>query len=263
MNRKETIMKNHIIFYFSGTGNSLALSKEISKRLENVHLVSMGNEASYTLNEPYDTIGFIYPTYFGGAPAKVIDFVSKLKIRPNQDTYCYAVTTCGGLAANALPHVNEALKTSTNKTLNYGAVLKMFSNYVVLYDMKPNVKEITEKSYREMGSIIEAIVTKAEKKTKSVNPLAHFYYKAQMKITPKRDHHFTVSEACTACGLCSQVCPVQNVEIIEGKPAFHHHCEQCVACIQYCPTKAINYKNKTQNRRRYTHPDISIEEMTR
>lgn len=254
-------MKNHIIFYFSGTGNSLALSKEISKKLGDIQLVSMGHETPYTLEHTYDTIGFIYPTYFGGAPAKVLDFVSKLKLGNNQETYCYAVTHCGGLAANALPHVNEALKTSNNKTLNYSAVLKMFSNYVVLYDMNPNVKEITEKSYREMGPIIEAIVTKKENKTKSVNPLAHFYYKAQMKITPERDQHFTISEACTACSLCAKVCPVKNIELVEGTPTFHHHCEQCMACIQYCPAKAINYKNKTQNRRRYTHPDISIEEM--
>jgi epoxyqueuosine reductase QueG len=46
-----------------------------------------------------------------------------------------------------------------------------------------------------------------------------------------------------------------------NKPQYKHHCEQCVACIQFCPQKAINYKDATQNRRRYTNPEIKYKEL--
>jgi hypothetical protein len=34
-----------------------------------------------------------------------------------------------------------------------------------------------------------------------------------------------------------------------------------MACIQFCPKRAINYKDRTQNRRRYTHPDIKYTDL--
>jgi epoxyqueuosine reductase QueG len=46
-----------------------------------------------------------------------------------------------------------------------------------------------------------------------------------------------------------------------SKPVFKEQCEQCMACIQWCPKQAINYKTKTQTRGRYHHPDISYQDM--
>jgi len=46
-----------------------------------------------------------------------------------------------------------------------------------------------------------------------------------------------------------------------GKPEWQRHCEHCVACISWCPEKAINYGNKTQDRRRYRNPLVTVEEF--
>jgi epoxyqueuosine reductase QueG len=57
---------------------------------------------------------------------------------------------------------------------------------------------------------------------------------------------------------------VNNIDFGQDKkPYFMHHCEQCLACIQHCPAKAINYKDKTQNKKRYTHPDIPWKELAK
>jgi MinD superfamily P-loop ATPase len=76
------------------------------------------------------------------------------------------------------------------------------------------------------------------------------------------DRDYIVDGNCTGCGICKMVCPVKNIEIMNGKPNFKHNCEQCVACIQYCPQRAINYKNLTQKRRRYTNPKINYKELS-
>jgi MinD superfamily P-loop ATPase len=47
----------------------------------------------------------------------------------------------------------------------------------------------------------------------------------------------------------------------DGKPVFGAQCEWCMACIQWCPKAAINYKKKTRGRKRYHHPDITPDEM--
>ena len=83
-----------------------------------------------------------------------------------------------------------------------------------------------------------------------------------VKKVSNMDKNYSVNNSCTGCGICKIVCPVRNIELENKKPVFSGNCEQCVACIQYCPTKALNYKNSTQKRRRYTNPEIDYKELS-
>jgi ferredoxin len=67
---------------------------------------------------------------------------------------------------------------------------------------------------------------------------------------------YNVNNSCIGCGICQKICPVKNIEIVNKRPIFNNKCEQCLACIQYCPQQAINYKDKTQERKRYKNPEI-------
>jgi flavodoxin len=71
---------NNIVFYFSGTGNCLKVAKTIATELGNCEIVSMGKYDKYHLMKQYDTIGFVYPTYFCGLPNKVVDFVENVNL---------------------------------------------------------------------------------------------------------------------------------------------------------------------------------------
>jgi MinD superfamily P-loop ATPase len=76
--------------------------------------------------------------------------------------------------------------------------------------------------------------------------------------TYSNDKFYSVSDDCTGCDLCKKVCPVSNIEIKDGTPAWQHHCESCTACFHYCPTKAISYKDKGKEITRYHHPEVSV-----
>jgi formate hydrogenlyase subunit 6/NADH:ubiquinone oxidoreductase subunit I len=53
------------------------------------------------------------------------------------------------------------------------------------------------------------------------------------------DEKFTVSENCTSCGFCSDICPVQNIKLQDQKPTWQHRYERYLACIQLCLAEAI------------------------
>lgn len=252
-------MAKNIIFYFSGTGNCLHVAQEISAAISNCEIVSIGSCSNYDLKEKYDSIGFIYPTYFLGIPLKVREFVSKLKIS-HKNTYFYAVTTFGGTGGNSLAQLNDLLHNQ-QVSLNYGAKLVMFSNYVVMYNMSKKVKEKTIKSKKNLIPIINNIQNKHSNKISKSNPIVEWYYNRQIKKIPSMDKDYTVSLDCISCGICKEVCPVGNITFVGDRPVFAHHCEQCVACIQFCPKKAINYKNLTQKRGRYTNPAVSHKDL--
>jgi predicted Fe-Mo cluster-binding NifX family protein/ferredoxin len=53
-----------------------------------------------------------------------------------------------------------------------------------------------------------------------------------------------VSESCTGCGICVNVCPVGAIEVKE-KAAIHEDlCTGCAACVNLCPNMAITMAQK-------------------
>ncbi|MFA7034063.1 MAG: EFR1 family ferrodoxin, partial [Bacteroidales bacterium] len=62
---------------------------------------------------------------------------------------------------------------------------------------------------------------------------------------------FYATEACNHCGLCAKLCPMNNITIKDGVPAWSEKCVQCLACINRCPQRAIEYGNITKNKGRY------------
>ena len=259
-------MGKNIIFVFSGTGNSLWVAKKISEELENCEIVSMGCHKEYTLTNEYDVIGFVYPTYYRGVPARVQDFVSQFNFQNNKNAYFFAVATCGSVkrSGNSTVQLRNLLKRK-GITLNYAEKLDMLSNYIIMFDMHDTVEEETRQSAHDLKPIIGNIKKRTVDLTAlRTKPFQQLMYNGVMHFIHHMDKHFNVSDRCTHCGICQKVCPVNNIDLGQDtKPYFKHHCEQCLACIQHCPAKAINYKDKTKNRKRYTHPDIKWQELAK
>jgi ferredoxin/flavodoxin len=253
---------DNIVFYFTGTGNSLKVAKAISAALGNTEIVSMGKLEKNILVKRYDTIGFVYPVYFWGLPNIVRNFIEKIDLTNNTKAYFYGIATFGGLPGNGISQLNELLMNKHNVKLNFGKKIKMFANYIVAYRMSNKVNEITKKSDKDIIPIINSIKNKKNNFISKTNKLFSMVYNKNIYNFKTMDKDYIIENNCTGCGICKAVCSVKNIEIIGGKPNFKHNCEQCVACIQYCPQRAINYKNLTQNRGRYTNPDINFKELS-
>lgn len=253
-------MKKNIIFYFSGTGNSLKVAKEVSASFASCELVSMACNANYILDGDYERVGFIYPTYFTGIPKKVRDFATQLKVNQNKDTYYFALTTYGGTVGNGTSDLRVILQKK-NIQLQYEPSLKMVDNYVMFFKMPKDPSVRTKQAEDDLKPIIKNIQAKKQTSQKSVNPLFSVFHKVFMNNVHEKDKHFKVADSCISCGLCADVCPVKNIKMKNGLPEYRHQCEQCLACLHFCPEQAINYRKGTQKNGRYTCPGISAQEL--
>lgn len=102
-----------------------------------------------------------------------------------------------------------------------------------------------------------------------IDKSSYFLYKISRLLSPKSiardtrtwDIEFSANEKCNKCGICSKVCPVNNIKMVNQKPEFQHNCQRCMACIQYCPSNAISFKGKSLNKQKYYHPDFPAKKM--
>lgn len=244
------------IFCFSSTGNSLYAAKRIAEQIGG-EVISMTSEVTECSDE---VIGFIFPTYFWGVPRTVERFVSDLKITA-QAPYVFAITTYGGYSMGVV-NIFEKLFRRNNEHLKlaYAGKIKMTENYLPCYQVNESAKldaEIESKLDTIIVDLQQCCSKRLFPKT-FINNLAYMMFPA---LNPACDTHFTVGEKCNGCGVCSKICPMNNVKLIDSKPQFQHHCEHCLACVHACPTKSIDWRGMIRDKKRFRNAHIGLSEL--
>lgn len=64
------------LFFFSATGNSFIVAKDIAAKLPETEIFSIPKVINQAIDLNADNIGFVFPVYFSGMPRIVIDFIN-------------------------------------------------------------------------------------------------------------------------------------------------------------------------------------------
>ena len=104
------------IYYFSGTGNSLVVARDIARKTNGklISIPSVMDKESITTDA--DVIGIVFPVYhaiFDGMPLIIGRFVRKME---NLDSkYIFAVCTCKGWSRVTISKLGEIIKSRGGK----------------------------------------------------------------------------------------------------------------------------------------------------
>jgi ferredoxin len=253
------MMAKNLLLYFSGTGNCLHMAKSIAQRLGDTELLSL--PAALRGKRPsqgsYERAGFVFPVYFWGMPNLVSRFIAEAEL-PTAE-YLFAAVSYGGLPGGCLSALSQAL-AARGLPLHAAFQLKMPGNYLAAYDVFKNSQKKALSAQSKIEAIAQAILLKASKRAPRLSPFLPSFSGA-LAALPQKDLLFEISPACTGCGGCAMLCPVHNIEMNENKPSFLHHCEQCMACAQFCPALAIGFRGARRKERRYKHPGVTWAEI--
>lgn len=262
---------SNAIYYFTGTGNSLAVAKDIAQQLGDTVLLKIHNRQMDTDAAQYERVGFVFPVYYYKMPVFMESFIKKIKLR--KDQYIFGVATHGGTRGLSLKGLRDLLSAMGyslkgefsvwmpgNHIAEYGALPAKFNNYLIKRSKKITVKismriKSKDKTPSAGPRSFERIYLRSEKNREFID--------AKRLSFASEDTGFTCNDSCNGCGICSGVCPVQNIVIEKDKPNWNHQCERCMACIQWCPQNSIHHEDKTLKRKRYTHSDIALKEIMR
>lgn len=252
----------HLILYFSGTGNTWFIAKQAAENLNNSACYSIENDYfqkhMYDLLEEAEHLIIGYPIYGSEAPKPMSDFIEKMPVSKTEKSlsiFCTQAFGSGDGANYLIPIFKEknyrVLQTKEFKMSNNLYVPIFIRAFPVGDRSKIDkrhgkalklLKKFTDHIQEEVVSI---------KKVGSINKaLGDGQRKHVGKYIKKLNEAYYADETCIKCGLCVELCPVNNIEL---RDSIHYldGCIACMRCYQSCPVSAIQITEKSKNLKKY------------
>lgn len=244
-----------MILYFTGTGNSRWVAQQLAEATSDTVLSIADCLKKKIVPEELthaEKVGVVFPVHSWYAPRIVLTFLSQLHLPHCR--YRYAVCTCGDDMGKGMNRLAKHFP------LDAAWSVAMPNTYIPMFNL--DAEELSHKKIGDARQLIPSIAADVleEKKvwkvheggaawlkTYAINPLF-----VRFTISSKGFH---VDEGCISCGICSKVCPVENIRMVDGHPVWGKQCIHCMACVHACPQKVIQYKKATQKKGRYRLAD--------
>lgn len=247
-----------MIIYFTGTGNSKYLARELSKLIDDElvcanEYIKKGVCPTFTSNRPFVFVG---PVYSWRIARIFEDFILKSKFSGEGTKSGYFVLNAGDSAGGAK---KKLIDLCDKKSFGFKGMceLVMPENYTALFTAPSDA--VIKEQFNRADAIIKKFAKVVEAgdfyKSKDAGFVKNFLTNIVNPVFFRfivKDKKFEVSDKCISCGLCEKKCPLDNIKLVDGKPTWHGRCTHCMACINYCPVEAINYGKGTVKKKRYT-----------
>ena len=276
-----------MIFYFSGTGNSKWAAKTLALETGDT-LVSipevLNSDCTFTL-EKDEHIGFIFPIHGWRVPSIVKDFLSKLSIKTKGEDFSihkhtsFCLVTAGDSIGKAIERFQKMLNSvAVGNSMELKAVysLIMPESYVGLpgMDVDTKEKEIEKKEFaskqlKEFSKMLKQLPYTDNQQVwgweqLKRGPIPSFFsgpvgaFFERILVTDKPFH--VISRRCVKCGICANVCPVEDIKGGLGyEPEWLHNgkCLTCFSCYHHCPHHAIEFGKRTRKKGQYFYNKLS------
>lgn len=237
--------------YFSGTGNSKYAMEVFCNEYDKVaktFSIEDNNIIEAIRNE--ELLVFSYPVQYSTVPKILCDFIIENKELWNGKKV-FVIATMGLFSGDGAGILGRLLQQYGAEVLG-GLHLKMpdsISDEKALKRPLNKNKELVKKAEQKIRKSVQLL--KSGKPTREgigiLYRLAGFFgqrlyfgYK-----TKNYSDKLRVDEGkCVGCGNCENICPMNNIKIIDKKVLQNNECTMCYRCINNCPKQAMTLLGK-------------------
>jgi ferredoxin len=260
--------------YFSGTGNTDFVAHYLARKLAplpvEIALRSVEQQPAETL-AGFDLLAIGFPVYGCDAPDFFQAYLAKLA--PGEQRGAFVFCTKGAMAGSAVRRNLRRLARRGYLPLLGGSVTMPGSDGLALISKTSRMaRAALQKDYDHLkaadhlagrmagvlsglvaGQPVEAYRRPLPRSATGVllGGLWTFLYEVTGNYFRTR---FWADERCAACGLCAQICPAGNVELVDGRARFADRCLLCMRCIHHCPQEAAQIGGLTLDKFRWHGP---------
>lgn len=276
------------IYYYSGTGNSLHVARELQKRIPESNLISIVHLlCNDRVETGADTLGFVFPNFCLTIPIPMHEFLKKVDLASAQ--YLFAICTRGGSRTEAFDYTNELLSRQ-NKRLHAQLDINMPWNYPFgkLNLVGTNTEKRLQHQEAEMQNKLDIFSQYILEKEAYIEEKAGVNYeiprwqKVLFSLIPRSFNYelhrymyqnllrFYSDSNCNGCGLCERICLSHKIEMVAKKPVWKEgvKCYACYACINFCSRRAIQIESRipfvqscTAINGRYHHKSVKFKDV--
>ena len=246
----------HTIYYFSGTGSSLRVARQLASAMGTdlvpmAEAVAQGPAPKRPAVAERQCVGLVFPVYAWGLPL-VVKRCLRLLPPPDASAYVWAVMTCGDDVGRTDRELRRLLCACGWPEVEAVYSVRMPNTYVCLPGFDVDSPEVArrkrEEAERRVAEVIMPALQQRRRGLTDVVPGAWPWLKSHV-LRPlfnwclTNPAHFAVDKKqCNRCGACSRTCPLGAVRPdAEGYPSWERHCTHCLACYHVCRRHAVSY----------------------
>lgn len=244
-----------VVFYFSGTGNSKFIAEQFAEKM-GAECHSIEEKIDFKkLFDTVDTVAVVYPIYGSCVPRIMREFAERYLDELKEKKLIIFCTQMlfSGDGARAFAR----LIPNCEKQILYAEHFKMpnnICNYPLFPMTKKELETKPERAVKRLDEICNDIKNGVIKK-RGWNLFSALLGKTQNVAYPKIEenarHSFHADDTCIKCGLCVKICPMNNLEIVNGQVIQKDNCTVCYRCVNACPKQAATVYIKTKPKRQY------------
>ncbi len=237
--------------YFSGTGNSRHVLEVFLREYDaEAKAFSIEDDCVIEDVKAHEEIVFSYPVQYSTVPKILRDFIED-NAELWSDKNVFIIATMGMFSGDGAGILGRLLQKYGAKVMG-GLHVKMPDSIcdekVLKRPLEKNIQFVRDAEYK---------AKRAAQYMKEGNPpqegIGFFYRMAGFwgqrlyfgnKTKNYSDKLRIDKHKCVGCGKCVKICPMQNIELVDGICISKNQCTMCYRCVNYCPKQAITLLGK-------------------